>query len=229
VDNPRAVDGEPVIQVIAGLTRLVTEAPWTLRGDDLARARSVGLDDNAVLQVLVVSAIFNYLNRVADAVGIELDYEVVIRPPDAEPDTPPLARPEPDAWPDPEAPRPLDLGRRPALARAFADLRTYVLERDAPLTIAHRQLIARTVAACLGDAATVRRFAHAAPQSELDHALVAFAELATLSPWRLGAGALDALRAASLVENAALFDAITVTSFTTMASRLHVALAALAR
>lgn len=216
-------------RVIAGLARLVTEAPWTLGRGDLARAHDAGLDDDAALHVIVLSAFFGYLNRVADAVGIELDYEVVNRPPAVVPETPPLVRPAPSLWPDPDAPRPLELSRRPLTAEAFAECHAYVSERERPLAIRQRQIIARAVAERLGDAATVRALAHVEAESVLDRALEAFADVMTLAPWQLGVHSLDALRAASLTDDAAIFDAIAVTAFSTTASRVAVALAALAR
>jgi hypothetical protein len=232
VESPRDVGADPASRVIAGLARLVTEAPWTLERADLARARDVGLGDDVVLGLVALSTVFNYLNRMADAVGIELDYDVLIQPPPAVPDTPALARAEPSAWPDPDAPRPLDLSRKPALAAALADLRTYVMERDAPLSIPQRHVIARAVAERLGDAATVRRLMHTEPhgepRSEVDRTLERLADVATLAPWRLGAQTFEMLRAA-LRSDLAAFDAIAVTSFANLASRLDVALAALGR
>jgi hypothetical protein len=240
VESPRDVGADPASRVIAGLARLVTEAPWTLERADLARARDVGLGDDVVLGAVALSTVFNYLNRMADAVGIELDYDVRIQPPAVVPDTPALARAEPSAWPDPDAPRPIELSRKPALAAALADCHTYVMERDAPLSIPQRHVIARAVAERLGDAATVRRLSHtephtephaeprSEPESEIDRTLERFADIATLAPWRLGARTFEMLRAA-LRSDLAAFDAIAVTSFANLASRLDVALAALGR
>jgi alkylhydroperoxidase family enzyme len=228
VENPWDVGADPASRVIAGLARLVTEAPWTLERGDLARARAAGLSDDLVLTVIALSTVFNYLNRMADSVGIELDYDVLIRPPAAVPETPAMARAELSAWPDPDAPQPLELSRKPALAAALADCRTYVMERDAPLSIPQRQVIARAVAERLGDAATVRRLIHVEPRTEVDRALERFADVATLAPWRLGAETFELLRAALGAELAA-FDAISVTAFANLASRLDVALAALGR
>jgi len=228
IENPRDVEGDPASRVIAGLARLVTEAPWTLERADLARARDVGLSDDAILGMIALSSFFNHLNRMADAVGIELDYEVRHRPPTPVPDTPALARAEPSAWPDPDAPRPLELSRKPGMGAALADCRAYVMERDAPLRVPQRQVIARAVAERLGDAATVRRLIHVEARSEVDRTLERFAEIATLAPWRLGAETFEMLRAA-LHTDLAVFDAIAVTSFANTVSRLDVALAALGR
>ncbi len=38
--------------------------------DDIARLRDVGFDDTAVLQITLIAAWFNYINRVADALGV---------------------------------------------------------------------------------------------------------------------------------------------------------------
>lgn len=66
-------------------------------------------------------------------------------------------------------------------------------------------------------------------RSALDHALESFADCMTLVPWHLGAAALAPLRDAGLADDAALLDAITVTAFAGVVSRVAVALAALAR
>ena len=35
-----------------------------------ARLRAVGFDDRAILQITLIAAWFNYINRVADALGV---------------------------------------------------------------------------------------------------------------------------------------------------------------
>jgi len=37
---------------------------------DHARLRSVGFDDRGILQITLIAAWFNYINRVADALGV---------------------------------------------------------------------------------------------------------------------------------------------------------------
>jgi uncharacterized protein YciW len=205
--------------VIAGLARLVTEAPWTLRRDDLTRARAAGLDEASVLHVIVLSAFFGYLNRVADAVGIELDYEVAEPPPPADAATLALPRPDADERPDLLAPRPLELEMRPGAAELFAGWRAHVMERDAPLPRAQRLAIAAVVADATGE--NVELLA-------LPPALHDYADIVARAPWRLGAEALAPLRTLGL-DDAALFDVIQVAAYQSFASRLAVALAALAR
>ena len=42
--------------------------------DDLARLRAVGFDDRGILQITLIAAWFNYINRVADALGVGRDW-----------------------------------------------------------------------------------------------------------------------------------------------------------
>jgi uncharacterized peroxidase-related enzyme len=41
--------------------------------DDHTRLRSAGFDDTAILQITLIAAWFNYINRVADALGVGRD------------------------------------------------------------------------------------------------------------------------------------------------------------
>ena len=40
---------------------------------DLERLRSAGFDDTAILQITLIASWFNYINRVADALGVGRD------------------------------------------------------------------------------------------------------------------------------------------------------------
>jgi uncharacterized peroxidase-related enzyme len=48
----------------------LTTAAYKLTPDDLARLRRVGFDDVGILQITLIAAWFNYINRVADALGV---------------------------------------------------------------------------------------------------------------------------------------------------------------
>ncbi len=49
--------------------RLTTAASKTTP-DDLARLRRAGFDDVGILQITLIASWFNYINRVADALGV---------------------------------------------------------------------------------------------------------------------------------------------------------------
>ncbi len=55
-----------VVQVTQDATRI---AP-----SDHDRLRAVGFDDRAILQITLIAAWFNYINRVADALGVGRDW-----------------------------------------------------------------------------------------------------------------------------------------------------------
>jgi alkylhydroperoxidase family enzyme len=48
----------------------LSAAAYKLTADDLARLRTVGFDDVGILQITLIAAYFNYINRVADALGV---------------------------------------------------------------------------------------------------------------------------------------------------------------
>ena len=48
----------------------LTEQPARMTADDVGRLRAAGFDDRAVVQITLIAAWFNYINRVADALGV---------------------------------------------------------------------------------------------------------------------------------------------------------------
>lgn len=48
----------------------LTKAACKMMPDDVAQLRSVGFDDVGILQITLIAAWFNYVNRVADALGV---------------------------------------------------------------------------------------------------------------------------------------------------------------
>lgn len=229
ITDPRTVEKqapEPETRALCHLARLITLAPWTLGAHDLAQARTAGLRDEAILQVVLLAAFFGHLNRIADAVGIELDYRVHNHPPPADPHTPPYARPAPSSFVDTRASRGLDLSLRPGIAELLETWQSYALQRDEPIDRRQRAIIANAVAQRLGDGETLH-VAQPESRSPLDAALIITSDEITLAPWRLGATTIERLRTAGLTEDTAIFDAIATATACTTFSRIRVALAAL--
>jgi uncharacterized peroxidase-related enzyme len=48
----------------------LTTAAYRLTREDLDRLRAVGFDDVGILQITLIASWFNYINRVADALGV---------------------------------------------------------------------------------------------------------------------------------------------------------------
>jgi uncharacterized peroxidase-related enzyme len=48
----------------------LTQHAWQVTPEDLERLRQVGFDDRAILQINLIASWFNYINRVADGLGV---------------------------------------------------------------------------------------------------------------------------------------------------------------
>jgi alkylhydroperoxidase family enzyme len=48
----------------------LTVAPTSVTRDDLDALRRTGFDDRAILQMNLIASFFNYVNRVADGLGV---------------------------------------------------------------------------------------------------------------------------------------------------------------
>ena len=55
-----------MLDYVAQLTRDATR----ITPDHHARLRDAGFDDRAILQITLIASWFNYINRVADALGV---------------------------------------------------------------------------------------------------------------------------------------------------------------
>jgi alkylhydroperoxidase family enzyme len=48
----------------------ITRDATTITPDDHERLRAAGFDDTGILQITLIASWFNYINRVADALGV---------------------------------------------------------------------------------------------------------------------------------------------------------------
>ena len=60
----------PQERVMVDYVVKVTKDATKVWKDDMDRLRSVGFDDRGILQITLIAAWFNYINRVADALGV---------------------------------------------------------------------------------------------------------------------------------------------------------------
>ena len=51
----------------------LTRGAYRVTPEDLQRLREVGFDDRAILQINLIASWFNYINRVADGLGVGRD------------------------------------------------------------------------------------------------------------------------------------------------------------
>lgn len=55
----------------------LTKDATQITRDDHTRLREVGFDDHGILQITLIASWFNYINRVADALGVGRDWQVM--------------------------------------------------------------------------------------------------------------------------------------------------------
>jgi alkylhydroperoxidase family enzyme len=48
----------------------ITRQPASASREDVERLRRAGFDDRGILQITLIASWFNYINRVADALGV---------------------------------------------------------------------------------------------------------------------------------------------------------------
>ena len=66
---PIAPEERAMLDYVVKLTKDATRCSQ----DDIARLRDAGYDDTAILQITLIASWFNYINRVADALGVGRD------------------------------------------------------------------------------------------------------------------------------------------------------------
>jgi uncharacterized peroxidase-related enzyme len=67
----RQADLEPRVRALCDYAIKLTAAPASVGAEDADTLRALGWDDAAIHDAIQVISYFNYINRVAEAVGIE--------------------------------------------------------------------------------------------------------------------------------------------------------------
>lgn len=214
----------------------LTAEPWALTPETVRDAARQGLSEEQIEAAIGVISMFNYFTRVADATGIEFDYET------------PLPAFKPDqgqfrtARPDRSGSSSRQAGHRPAprhprLQAAWNSWRAYVLDTEEPISRRERSLLARVAAeeaadwegaeALDGDGDGGGRGGGGGGRSRADgdDRLIGFARKLSRQPWRMEPADLESLRAAGYSEEAVLH-VISVVAHQNADSRLVIGLTA---
>ena len=69
----RSASLSEVDQALCAYGDKLTRTPHEMRAEDAEALRAVGLDDEAIHDAIQVVSYFNYINRVADAVHVDLE------------------------------------------------------------------------------------------------------------------------------------------------------------
>lgn len=215
----------PRASALARLATTLTAQPWAVTSETVKETVRQGLDPDHVEAAIGVIAMFNYFTRVADASGIEFDYQSplpVFAPDRGQPAAP---RPERPAPADAAAPPP-DGNRQPSLEQlrtVWGTWRAYLLESGKPIGRDERRYLARLAAEEATDWAGAEELRSDA--SDPGGPVTAFARKLSREPWCMQASDLESLRAAGYSEPAILH-VISVVAHQSATSRLALGLAA---
>jgi uncharacterized peroxidase-related enzyme len=73
IDGWREADLDARLRAILAFAHTLTLEPPSMRQEDVAALRDVDLDDRAILETVQVTAYFNFVNRLADGLGVALE------------------------------------------------------------------------------------------------------------------------------------------------------------
>lgn len=216
-------------RALVGFARVLTDVPWAVDGEDVARLRKQNISDAAIEHAILVTAFFNYFPRVADGTGVEFDYDSPLPRIDVDKTREALPRIPVEDWNSTVNGAMLPkFVHAPFVEAKLAPWRALHLEREAPLGTATRAVITQAAAAELCDHAAVDHWKDVKPQHDPDEHLADFARKLTKTPWAMDAGDVERLRADGLSDEAIL-GAVTLVAYQNAISRMHHGLAAMHR
>jgi uncharacterized peroxidase-related enzyme len=74
MDGWGEADLDARLRAILAFAHKLTLEPRAMRQEDVRALRDVGLDDRAILETVQVTAYFNFVNRLADGLGVALEH-----------------------------------------------------------------------------------------------------------------------------------------------------------
>lgn len=72
-DDYRGADLDPATRQLLDACVRLTRRPWEFSNGDLETLRQFGFDDEAIHDAFQIAGFFNYINRVCDGLGVELE------------------------------------------------------------------------------------------------------------------------------------------------------------
>jgi alkylhydroperoxidase family enzyme len=72
LDDWRTAPIDEKLRMTLGLLEKVTLTPWEVRPEDVTPLRAAGISEHAIEDALVVCALFNIIDRMADALDVAI-------------------------------------------------------------------------------------------------------------------------------------------------------------
>jgi alkylhydroperoxidase family enzyme len=223
----------PRARTLARLAVTLTAEPWAVTPEAVRDAARQGLSEEQIEAAVGVISMFNYFTRVADATGIEFDYETPLPAFRPEQGQFRAARPDRSGSSGSSGSSGRQVGKRPEpqhprLQAAWKSWRAYVLDTEEPISRRERRLLACVAAEEAADWEGAAALDGGQSRADGDDRLIGFARKLSRQPWRMEPADLEGLRAAGYSEEAVLH-VISVVAHQNADSRLVIGLGALGR
>ena len=66
---------DPQTRGLLDFSAKLTSEPWSMRESDVQKLRDLGLEDDQVLSVVLITCLYNFATRVAQGLGVEFPLE----------------------------------------------------------------------------------------------------------------------------------------------------------
>jgi uncharacterized peroxidase-related enzyme len=71
--DPATAPLEPQDKAMIDFALKLTREPWTVKKDDVEFLQQYGFSEEQVVDIVLITCTFNFMDRLADGLGVELD------------------------------------------------------------------------------------------------------------------------------------------------------------
>ena len=71
----RQAELDPQTRGLLDFSAKLTREPWSVRESDVQRLRELGLEDDQILSVVLITCLYNFATRVAQGLGVEFPHK----------------------------------------------------------------------------------------------------------------------------------------------------------
>jgi uncharacterized peroxidase-related enzyme len=73
IEDHRTAPVTPAERAMLDYAVKLTREPWAMTEEDVERLREAGFDDTGILDICQITGYYNFVNRLADGLGVELE------------------------------------------------------------------------------------------------------------------------------------------------------------